>query len=189
MAGDVAPAETQTFTLNEAEVAAHARAVAAKQVRATGVGYSFIALVLAVPVIGLTVLAVRSSGLLPPRSGAFVLVAAVASYFLGFFVNHAEVKRAQARAGRELYRIYGVTTEARAISFEPDGIVWRTPGGRTHYAWTSVTETTVEGPLILIWMGPGMVVPVPVRLFPTDAARNAFVTRVRDSAAAAKPAA
>lgn len=189
MADDAAPAETLTFTLNEVEAAAYARAVAAKQVRATGVGYSFIALVLAVPVIGLTVLAVRSSGLLPPRSGAFVLIAAVASYFLGFFVNHAEVRRARDRAGRQIHSAYGVTTEPRSVALAPDGVVWRTPGTRTHFDWSRVTDVTAEGPLALIWMGPAMVVPVPVRLFPTDAERDAFVTRVRDSAAAANPAA
>ncbi len=166
------------FTVTEDETLAYGRIIAAKQARKARIGYSFLAIVFSVPVLGIFVLGAAQVGFITQRQIEVVLVTAILGYFLGFFVNHFETRRAGRLLARNLYRRQDMAAHQRELTIEPQGITWVSPSSRIFSYWNGVNAIEDRELFVLIWVGV-TALPIPKRIFANTDECDAFVARLR----------
>jgi hypothetical protein len=166
------------FALSESEAVASGHIVSARQVRATGISYSFAAVLGAAPLIGLGLAAAYTLNLVPGGQLGPLMVGSVLGYFSGLFVGHFEVKRASRQHYRELHRRNRVLTDEREVTIAPDGLCLKMPMIEVRYAWNSVSAVEERGLFVLIWIGTMTAIAIPRRLFASSSECDAYVTRI-----------
>ena len=169
------------FTLTEDEAVSCWRIVSRRQMRATQVSlYSWGAIFLVAPLIGLAVAAAHGLGMISFKALGPVLIASFAAFFAGVTVNYMAIWRSTIRHLRTIYRIDGA--KPCELTCDDAGLRWKNPAAECAYDWKAITALEDVAGFVVIWAGMTPVISIPHRVLGQPSEREAFVSRVRGSA-------